>query len=163
MCFSTQQAQEFYARLKQRRRQQEAGGVLKEEPLVPKIDVLRAQATKEEDKVRIFQEIEKQQGGIEAFNAQLQDFMERALQEEARAAMVAAAAGSIQGGEGRVTLVSVQAKVEAGMQAISSKQAELSRQQDELSRQQREHAEQTREAMAALGAKLDAALARLGA
>jgi hypothetical protein len=129
MCFSSGQAKEFYERLKQLQLQQQAGGMsTKGEGLVPTIDVRKAQATKEEDRVRIFTEIEDTVG-IERFNAQLQDFMEAALQEEARTALITAAAGSIQDSKERVTLAAVHEEVQqakelarAGMAELASKQ-----------------------------------------
>ena len=107
MCFSNAQAKEFYERLKQQQRQHQAGGMAKQaDALVPVIDVRKAQATKEEDRVRIFAKIEDTIG-INSFNARLQEFMEGALQEEARAALLSALAGTTHGGEGRVTLSAV--------------------------------------------------------
>jgi hypothetical protein len=98
MCLSSAQAKEFYQRLKQEQRQRQAGGMAKhqQEVLVPTIDVRKAQATKEKDRVRIFTKIEDTIG-MKAFNAQLQVFMEAALQEEARAALLSAEAGSMHG------------------------------------------------------------------
>ena len=79
-----------------------ANGAKEQQTLVPTIDVRKAQATKEADRVRILQAIEDDyvsgageqergagQGGMETFNARLQAFMEAALQEEARAALLA--------------------------------------------------------------------------
>jgi hypothetical protein len=97
-------------RLKQRmQRHQAAGGLsTKEEGLVPTIDVRKrkAQATKEEDRVRIFTEIEDT-AGIMRSNAQFQDFVEAAFQEEARTALITAAAGSTHDSRGRVILAAV--------------------------------------------------------
>ena len=165
MCFSTKQAQEFYARLQQKRRQQEVGGMTREsEVLVPTIDVRKAQATKEEDKRRIFDEIGRA-GGIDAFNAQLQAFMEAALQEEARGALVAAAAGSVQASAGKVTLAGVQADLKGlGMkheQAMQEMQQEMRETREQVQAMRQEMQQEIQEARAALEAKLEAVLAQL--
>jgi hypothetical protein len=181
MCFSSGQAKEFYERLKQLQRQQQAGGMSTKEGLVPTIDVRKARATKEEDRVRIFTEIEDTVG-IERFNAQLQDFMEAALQEEARTALIAAAAGSIQDSRGRVTLAVVHEEVqqakelaragmaelaskqEAGMKELASKQEagmkELASKQEAGTSKQEVGMAEMNTRMASLEAKLDALLAR---
>jgi hypothetical protein len=150
MCFSNAQAKDFYARLKQRQRQEQAGGMAKEEvALVPVIDVRKAEATKEADRERIFAKIEKTVG-IDLFNARLQDFMEAALQEEARAAVLSAAAGSMHGGEGRVTLSVVHTEVKEVRTQVKNEVNEVSRQVNEL-----------KLGVSALEAKLDAVLKAL--
>ena len=161
MCFSSGQAKEFYERLKQLQRQQQAGGMsTKGEGLVPTIDVRKAQATKEEDRVRIFTEIEDTVG-IERFNAQLQDFMEAALQEEARTALITAAAGSIQDSRGRVTLAAVHEEVQQAKELARAGMAELASKQEAGTSKQEVGMAEMSTRMASLEAKLDALLARL--
>ena len=117
MCFSTEQGRKFCDRVQQQQQQeQHAGGIYghmhahghghakaaestreqtqqgEDRALVPTIDARKAQASIEEDRIRIFEEIERTEG-IDDFNARLQEFMEVALQEEARAALVAARGG----------------------------------------------------------------------
>jgi hypothetical protein len=158
MCLSSTQAKEFYGRLTQQQRQQQAGGVAKQHAaLVPTIDVRRAQATKAKDRERIFAKIEEE-GGVTAFNARLQEFMEAALQEEARAALVSAAAGSmrVRGREGRVTLGMVQDEVKEmknemkeGLQSVKEEMLKgLGSEQ-----QQEEMKEELKEEMKALARK----------
>jgi hypothetical protein len=175
MCLSSTQAKEFYERIKRQQRQQQAGGVAKQhEALVPTIDVHKAQATKVKDRERIFAKIEEE-GGVAAFNARLQEFMEAALQEEARAALVSAAAGSLRGREGRVTLGMVQDQVKEmahGMKELARNQQdelkELARNQQEelkgmsaLVRKQQQEMTGLKEGISALESKLDDVLARL--
>ena len=168
MCFSNAQAKDFYARLKQRQRQEQAGGMAKEEvALVPVIDVRKAEATKEADRARIFAKIEKTVG-IDLFNARLQDFMEAALQEEARAAVLSAAAGSMHGGEGRVTLSVVHTEVKEVRTQVKNEVNEVSRQvnevKNEVKNEVNEVSRQVNElklGVSALEAKLDAVLKAL--
>jgi hypothetical protein len=179
MCLSSAQAKELYQRLKQEQRQQQAGGVAKQkqEALVPTIDVRKAQATKENDRVRIFTKIEDTIG-IKAFNAQLQAFMEAALQEEARAALLSAAAGSMHGREGRVTLGMVHEEIKGVRQGLATQREAMAQQEQAMATQreamakQQEETKAHREGMAkqqdalkaemlVLGEKLDAVLARL--
>ena len=189
MCLSSAQSENFYQRVKQERASAGQAGAAcrssagrmakhKQEALVPTIDVRKAQATKEKDRVRILTEI-AESIGIETFNAQLQAFMEAALQEEARAALLSAAAGSMHGGEGRVTLGMVHKKIK-GLEQATRKQEQAMAAQLEHAMAKQEHAmakamAQQQEAMAkqqgdvnalragvtALGEKLDAVLARL--
>jgi hypothetical protein len=191
MCLSSAQSENFYQRVKQERASAGQAGAAcrssagrmakhKQEALVPTIDVRKAQATKKKDRVRILTEI-AESIGIETFNAQLQAFMEAALQEEARAALLSAAAGSMHGGEGRVTLGMVHKKIK-GLEQATRKQEQAMAAQLELEQAmaKQEHAmakaiAQQQEAMAkqqgdvnalragvtALGEKLDAVLARL--
>ena len=157
MCFSNAQAKDFYARLKQRQRQEQAGGMAKEEvALVPVIDVRKAEATKEADRERIFAKIEKTVG-IDLFNARLQDFMEAALQEEARAAVISAAAGSMHGGEGRVTLSVVHTEVKEVRTQVKNEVNEVSRQVNEV----KNEINGLKLGVSALEAKLDAVLKAL--
>jgi hypothetical protein len=176
MCLSSAQAKEFYQRLKQEQRQRQAGGMAKhqQEVLVPTIDVRKAQATKEKDRVRIFTKIEDTIG-MKAFNAQLRVFMEAALQEEARAALLSAEAGSMHGREGRVTVGMVHEEIKGVRQGVATQREAMAQQQQAMVKHREEMAKQQQAAMAkqqgdvealkaemlVLGAKLDAVLARL--
>ena len=188
MCLSSAQSENFYQRVKQERasagqagaaRRSSAGRMAKhkQEALVPTIDVRKAQATKEKDRVRILTEI-AESIGIETFNAQLQAFMEAALQEEARAALLSAAAGSMHGREGRVTLGMVHEEIKGVRQGLATQREAMAQQEQAMATQreamakQQEETKAHREGMAkqqdalkaemlVLGEKLDAVLARL--
>jgi nitrogen fixation protein FixH len=105
---------------------------------------------------RIFAKIEDTIS-INSYNARLQEFMEGALQEEARAALMSAAAGTTHGGEGRVTLSVVHTSVNEVKHEVQDVKGEVKRQVQEV----KGEILGLKLGLSALEAKLDAVLARL--
>jgi hypothetical protein len=118
MCFTPEDAEGFYSKLQK----EETFG--ESTVLVPKIDAGQAQASVESDRVRIFKEI-TESIGLEKFNAQLQEYLKRALQVTATEALLErGGVESASTGGSKATLGLLRAELERAKQSLLAAQEE---------------------------------------